>query len=334
MNGAMPCATSPRLPHLTLPAPAPPPRTVPARHWATWRRPLRRSNSSTPNGDLVTLSRDDRPRRLSRRPGQPRRARRHHPADPRPPAALRHAPERLLRPFHETLAADFDEIMAPATASAFSPTGRADVIDQAWIKNEGRNRRRLRRTATLLRRPPAADKLHPITSCNPLNSTEQMGVVGPFYDRLPHFRIDYVFQPAATTIRRNISSPWSMPAAAIEALHAMGPPPCAAAVDLGSRTIAADDLWLSPCYQPALRRLPFLLQARRARHHGAAARPRGDLGALRPRAALGKAVHHGRRRPCARATRSSARSGISLTSTIPAGKFRNAFVDRMIFGRG
>jgi xylitol oxidase len=80
------------------------------------------------------------------------------------------------------------------------------------------------------------------------NCTEQLGVPGPWYARLPHFRPE--FTPSTGD---ELQSEYLMPAAhAVPALHALGQigRTVAPALQICEvRTIAADQLWLSPSYR-------------------------------------------------------------------------------------
>ncbi|WP_298458997.1 D-arabinono-1,4-lactone oxidase [uncultured Cellulomonas sp.] len=89
--------------------------------------------------------------------------------------------------------------------------------------------------------------LHPLPSMPPENCTEQGGRPGPFHERLPHFRME--FTPSSGD---EIQTEYLVPAE-----H--GAPALAAVATLRERiapvlhvseirTVAADDLWLSPSY--------------------------------------------------------------------------------------
>ena len=78
---------------------------------------------------------------------------------------------------------------APATASVCSPTGATSTINQLWIKQRADAETPSIRAKPYLRRPPAAERMHPIAGLDAVNCTEQMGIPGPAYDRLPHFAI-------------------------------------------------------------------------------------------------------------------------------------------------
>ena len=103
---------------------------------------------------------------------------------------------------------------------------------------------------------PADRDLHPIRGMPSSASTPQLGLAGPSYERLPHFRPEYV-----PSVGEELQS---------EYLIAITDAPAALAVvaalraDLAPvlrvwevRTVAADELWLSPCYQRATAALHF-----------------------------------------------------------------------------
>ena len=80
----------------------------------------------------------------------------------------------------------FDEITAPATASACSRVW-GESADQVWVKSRGADPVR----PGPVRRPPATADLHPIPGIDPVNCTPQLGGPGPWSDRLPHFRMGF-----------------------------------------------------------------------------------------------------------------------------------------------
>jgi xylitol oxidase len=90
--------------------------------------------------------------------------------------------------------------------------------------------------------------LHPISELSAENCTEQMGVPGPWYDRLPHFRMG--FTPSAG---KELQTEFFVPRQnavdailAVERLHERITPHL---LITEIRTIAADDLWMSTAYK-------------------------------------------------------------------------------------
>lgn len=94
----------------------------------------------------------------------------------------------------------------------------------------------------------ADGKRNPVPGQSPVHCSEQMGIPGPWHERLPHFRMD--FTPSAG---EELQSEYFVPREkAVEALYAVSrirdriwPHLYISEI----RTIAADDLWMSPCYR-------------------------------------------------------------------------------------
>ena len=95
---------------------------------------------------------------------------------------------------------------------------------------------------------PAPSARNPVPGLPPDNCTQQLGVPGRWFERLPHFRPE--FTPSAG---EELQSEYLLPAGhAVPALHALsqiGDRLAAVLRICEIRRIAADDLWLSPCYQ-------------------------------------------------------------------------------------
>ena len=98
----------------------------------------------------------------------------------------------------------------------------------------------------------ATRDVHPISELSPENCTQQMGVPGPWYDRLPHFKMG--FTPSAG---KELQSEYLVPRRnavdailAVERLRNQITPHLLISE---IRTIAADDLWMSTAYrQPSI----------------------------------------------------------------------------------
>lgn len=95
---------------------------------------------------------------------------------------------------------------------------------------------------------PASGPMHPVSGADPTPCTEQGGVPGPWYDRLPHFRLEFT-----PSVGDEIQSEYLLPRAdaltAFEALLRLGDRIAPLLHVSEVRTMAADDLWLSPAYQ-------------------------------------------------------------------------------------
>jgi xylitol oxidase len=94
----------------------------------------------------------------------------------------------------------------------------------------------------------ATEKLHPITGHAAESCTEQMGVPGPWYQRLPHFKME--FTPSSG---RELQTEYFVPREhgyeAILAVEKLKEKITPHLFVTELRTIAADDLWMSTAYK-------------------------------------------------------------------------------------
>lgn len=95
---------------------------------------------------------------------------------------------------------------------------------------------------------PAEKNMHPVESQPAESCTPQMGVEGPWFERLPHFKMG--FTPSTG---KELQAEYFVPLEngyeammAVESLHEKITPHLFISE---IRTIAADDLWMSPCYK-------------------------------------------------------------------------------------
>jgi xylitol oxidase len=91
----------------------------------------------------------------------------------------------------------------------------------------------------------ATEPQHPVPGVDPVACTEQLGVPGPWHDRLSHFKLEFTPSSGAE-LQSEYLLPRRNAAAAIEALRALGPIIAPQLQTSEIRTVAADDLWLSP----------------------------------------------------------------------------------------
>lgn len=121
------------------------------------------------------------------------------------------------------------------------------TINQVWIK-----RRTDQSYAALgndfLGAKAAISNLHPIKVNSPINCTEQMGVPGPWYERLPHFKMDFTPSNGAE-LQSEFFVPRKWAYQAIMAIESMHKEinPILYVTEL--RSIRADEFWMSPAYK-------------------------------------------------------------------------------------
>jgi xylitol oxidase len=144
----------------------------------------------------------------------------------------------------------FEAIESSAYSVSLFTDWQKQRLSEVWIKSRVEGGQTFEATREFFGAKLATRNLHPIADLSAENCTEQMGVPGPWYERLPHFRMG--FTPSAG---KELQSEYFVPRQhAIEAILAVerlrdqvGPHLMISEI----RAIAADDLWMSPCYRQA-----------------------------------------------------------------------------------
>jgi alditol oxidase len=148
----------------------------------------------------------------------------------------------------------FDEITAGGdSVSVFTRWG--ETVDHVWVKSRVADAPEEQR-GELFGAVAATLDRHPILGLDPVNATPQLGVPGLWSDRLPHFRMG--FTPSnGEEIQSEYHVARPHATAAIQAVHGLADTLAAVLQVAEIRTIAADDLWMSPQYGQATVALHF-----------------------------------------------------------------------------
>ncbi len=142
---------------------------------------------------------------------------------------------------------NFQEIMSAGYSVSLFTDWRDQKISEVWIK------RRADDGSDIPGRDfygaVAAEKnLHPIAELSAESCTEQLGVPGPWYNRLPHFKMGFT-PSAGAELQSEYFVPFDQAVEAILAIEKMNAEISPHLMITEIRTIAADNFWLSPCYQ-------------------------------------------------------------------------------------
>jgi xylitol oxidase len=142
----------------------------------------------------------------------------------------------------------FDEIMSSGYSVSVFTAWQTDVVEQIWVKSVVNPDGSSTAPDALFGARRATVKMHPISSQDPINCTEQLGVGGSSFDRLPHFRMG--FTPASgDELQVEYFVPKKYAVDTIRTLR-LSHDRLAGLLLMGEiRTVGADDLWLSPCYE-------------------------------------------------------------------------------------
>jgi alditol oxidase len=149
-------------------------------------------------------------------------------------------------PFSE-VKQNFDAIMSSAYSVSLFTDWQQGRVNEVWIKSRIGQEKSFDAAPEFYGAKLATKNLHPIAALSAENCTPQMGVPGPWYERLPHFRMG--FTPSAG---KELQAEYFVPRRhaveaimAVEKLHEqVGPHLLITEI----RSIAADNLWMSPCY--------------------------------------------------------------------------------------
>ena len=228
----------------------------------------------------------------------------------------------------------FKEHLDEVTASGDSVSGfthwRGRGIEQVWVKRRVLAERVDRGPPkTLFGAEPATIERHPIRGLSPDAATPQLGVSGPWHERLPHFRLDHT-PSNGEELQTEYFIGRGDAVAAFDAIDRLRDRIAPLLLVGEIRTIAADDLWLSPAFErpsvayhftwkpewPAVRELLPDIEA--------------ALEPFAPRPHWAKLFTMAPELVRARYERIPAFGEVAARLD-PGGTFRNAFVDRYLF---
>ncbi|QZN86362.1 FAD-binding protein [Cellulomonas sp. C5510] len=226
-----------------------------------------------------------------------------------------------------------DDVTASADSVSLFTDWTGPAVQQVWRKTRLPAGGGYERRTELFGARPAPGPLHPLPGIDPVHCTEQLGVPGPWHERLPHFRLK--FTPSnGDELQSEYLVPRSRAAEAFEALRALAPVVTPLLQVSEVRTVAGDDLWLSTASGGDRVALHFTWHPRQAEVE--AVLPRIEA-ALAP---LGARPHWGKLFASLVAPGSDPRAlyprlddfRALVARTDPEGTFRNAFVDRHVLG--
>jgi xylitol oxidase len=140
----------------------------------------------------------------------------------------------------------FNEIVSAGYSVSLFTDWQSEFINEVWIKEKVNPEVEYQPMQEFYDAKAATRDLHPIIDMPAENCTPQMGKPGPWYERLPHFKMG--FTPSSG---RELQSEYFVPRTkAIEAflaIQSLGKQIGPHLLITEIRTIAADGLWLSPC---------------------------------------------------------------------------------------
>lgn len=232
-------------------------------------------------------------------------------------------------PFAE-LERNFDAIFgAGYSVSLFTDWQNARAT-QVWIKSKVDPGTTFAIAPEFFGAKAATRKMHPLLDHHAEFTTDQLGVPGPWYERMPHFLMR--FTPSSG---QELQTEYFVPRAhALDAIRAVETlrdeiTPHLFVSEL--RCIAADDLWMSQCYQQDSFALHFTWKPDRPQMLQVLALIEEKLAPFNVKPHWAKLFTMSPASIQARYTRLDDFRGL-LAETDPDGRFRNEFIQANIFG--
>lgn len=143
----------------------------------------------------------------------------------------------------EALRDNYDAITSSAYSVSLFTNWDDDGITQAWLKSRSGGTD----AAEFFGGRRATAQRHPLPGISGDSTTEQLGITGPWWNRLAHFKLEFTPSNGAE-IQTEYLVPRRHAVAAIEAVRELAPRFRDLLYISELRSIAADDLWLSPAY--------------------------------------------------------------------------------------
>jgi xylitol oxidase len=223
---------------------------------------------------------------------------------------------------------NFEEIMGSGYSVSVFTSWQRDVAEQVWIKSAVAPMVQSSPPESFFGAVAAIETMHPIGGLDAVNCTEQMGIEGPAYDRLPHFRMG--FTPASgEELQVEYFVPKEYAVEAIRVMRRHGSRLADVLLMGEIRTIGADDLWLSPCYETSCVTFHFSLKKEWSTLRSILPGIEEALKPLHPRPHWGKLFTMDPRKVKAVYPRLKDFERLQKAQD-PNGKFRNAFVERYL----
>jgi alditol oxidase len=224
----------------------------------------------------------------------------------------------------------FEQIMSAGYSVSLFTDWQSDNVNEVWIKSRTDTEKDHSQQEFYGARA-ATKNLHPIIDHSAESCTEQMGIPGPWYERLPHFKMGFT-PSSGTELQSEYFVPLHHAVEAIQAVWRLGNQIGPHLFISEIRSIDADDLWLSPCYKQRSVTIHFTWKQETQAVMELLPIIEKELSPFNARPHWGKIFTLS---PQVLATRYEKMADFRKLATEfdPGGKFRNAFLDHNIYGK-
>jgi xylitol oxidase len=224
----------------------------------------------------------------------------------------------------------FESIMASGYSVSLFTDWQNKRINEVWVK------RRVEKGDAPVASPEfygarlATRNLHPIAELSAENCTEQMGVPGPWFDRLPHFRMGFT-PSSGKELQSEYFVSRSDGVEAILAIERLRDQVTPHLLISELRTVDADRLWMSPCYGRPSLAIHFTWKPDRKAVDKVRPVIEKELAPYRARPHWGKLFDMDHAQLQSRYERLADFKAL-INEYDPTGKFRNKFLSRTLYG--
>lgn len=223
---------------------------------------------------------------------------------------------------------DFEKIMASGYSVSLFTDWKNKNVSEVWIKVKSDDVKTF--APEFYGAKLATKNLHPIASADPINCTDQMGVDGTWYERMPHFKMG--FMPSSGKELQaeyfvNIKDAY----AAFMAVEKLNEKVAPLLFITEIRTIAADDIPMSPFYKKTCLAIHFTWKQEVDAVMALLPEVEKALGPFGARPHWGKVFTLQPHVLQARIEKLNEFKALMLKHD-PEGKFRNDFIETNLFG--
>jgi xylitol oxidase len=141
---------------------------------------------------------------------------------------------------------NFTVIVSSGYSVSLFTDWQSEFINEVWLKEITDPNMHYRVMDEFYGAKAATKDLHPIIEISAENCTPQMGVSGPWYERLPHFKMGFT-PSSGKELQSEYFIPKQYAVEAIMAIQGLGKQIGPHLFITEIRTIAADSFWMSPC---------------------------------------------------------------------------------------
>ncbi len=222
----------------------------------------------------------------------------------------------------------FDEIQRAGYSVSLFTNWADPYVGQVWLKNVVAPGQDTGMPADLFGAPAATEPLSPAAWIGETaeNCNDQLGRPGAWFDRLPHFRLDFT-----PSVGRELQTEYFVPrahlAAAVAAVRGLAGRIEPLLIVSEIRTVAADDLWMSPFHEKDCVALHFTWQPRQPEVESVLPALEAALAPYDATPHWGKVFH----RPAPESLFPRLADFRALAADLdPLGTFRNDWLDRVL----